>query len=309
MLRRSLARTLVRHQSTVTEHYGVPSFSSLESFQTEGIPGLLSQEAFQQGYVQRSAILASNLNKAVAKHSVQSPPLSVLVSSYSKSATKKDIYTNASLLRNISFAMSSLGNARGEQTEIPPKADASSLLDTPSLRMTVDNHPPGNTPFMSVVESSFGSILELKTLLLESAHAINGDGFTWLVAVIKPPLAHGLHSTVEYDSLAVLNTYNAGAPENNDRARQLTAFEEEGKEKRLSQNIYASLEDAQSHVSSVGREYLPLLCIDSSAKVWLHDYGVFGKKQYLEQVWRSIDWETVQQRLPAKGSQNVSIVN
>ena len=46
--------------------------------------------------------------------------------------------------------------------------------------------------------------------------------------------------------------------------------------------------------------YVPLLAIDASPKFWLYDYGVFGKKEYLNRVWDSINWSVVESRLPQK---------
>ncbi|ODV73305.1 mitochondrial 37S ribosomal protein mS43 CYBJADRAFT_167892 [Cyberlindnera jadinii NRRL Y-1542] len=306
MLKSSLK--LVRHQSTVTPHYGVPKFPSLEAFKQEGIKGLLSQEAFQQGYVSRCVGLSNKLNRAVAKHSIQPVDLDTLVISNAKSATKKDIFNNASLLRNVSFAMSSLGVARGEQVTIPKRLTAADMMKTPSVSLEFDNHPPANAKFEKVISQSFGSLLELKTLLLESANAINGDGFTWLVAVEADSLTKSKNPGFMYSSLAVLNTYNAGVPENNCRFGQLTNYSLENKEQKLTQRVYPTVEEAQRKTEVIGQTYHPLLCIDASPKVWLQDYGVFGKKEYLEQVWRCIDWDVVLSRLPGDGSNKVKLV-
>jgi Fe-Mn family superoxide dismutase len=301
-----MLRTAIRRQSTVA-HHGVPKFAALEAFQEKGIPGLLSPEAFQQAYVARSTLLADKLNKAIHRHSIQSADLDSLVSQHAKSATKRDIFNNASLLRNISFAMSSLGDARGSQTTVPPRAGPQSLLQTPSLSIEVDNHPPQHDKFDRAVGSSFGSLLELKTLLIESSYAINGDGFTWLVAVQPESTLLGKNNA-SFESLAVLNTYNAGHPENSDRFGQLTNISKENKVQEMTKRILPTVEDAQRESSNIGRTYYPLLCVDVSPKVWLHDYGVYGKRQYLEQYWRSIDWETVLKRLPEASMDKVRLV-
>lgn len=307
MLHRTALKSLARHNSTqaVAQHYGVPVFPALETFQQRGIPGLLSQEAFQQAYVARTTLLASKLNTAIARHSIQPAELGALVSQNASSASKKDIFNNASLLRNTSFAMSSLGEARGEQTTIPMRATAKNLLQTPSSSLNVDNQPPldDQKHFHAALMQSFGSLVELKTLLLESAYAINGDGFTWLVAVVKTKnSAAAAAAEPTYESLAVLNTYNAGIPENKDRSCQLIRFATENEPRQMVKNIHQSIADAQKNESNFSAEYIPLLCIDASPKVWLHDYGVFGKRQYLEQAWRSIDWDVVLQRLPLTGN-------
>lgn len=42
-----------------------------------------------------------------------------------------------------------------------------------------------------------------------------------------------------------------------------------------------------------GAELLPVLCLNTWQYTYLHDYGVAGKRDYLQQLWERIDWEKV----------------
>lgn len=40
-------------------------------------------------------------------------------------------------------------------------------------------------------------------------------------------------------------------------------------------------------------DLLPVLCLNTWEHVWLHDYGIRGKREYVENWWKVIDWEVV----------------
>ena len=37
----------------------------------------------------------------------------------------------------------------------------------------------------------------------------------------------------------------------------------------------------------------PVLCLNTWEHVWLRDYGVGGKREYVENWWRAVDWDVV----------------
>lgn len=42
-----------------------------------------------------------------------------------------------------------------------------------------------------------------------------------------------------------------------------------------------------------GQNLNPIMCISVHEHAWLHDYGVWGKEEYLKQFWTVLDWDKV----------------
>lgn len=279
------------------------------------LEGLLSQKGLQMAWFDRAEYYTSKLNHYTKNNpELQEMSLESILSSYSKSANKKDILTYASLLYNLQFSMSSLqGNQRSLLKENEkPKADA--LLKTPDSSINFANEPitSGNNILQTELETSFGSIVEFRTLLLNSSLAVSGDGFTWLLArKYKNAYSNNNPSTSEtlFDKLFIMNTYNAGSPFNFNNGGMMDNLKKEYLNKLKQQGIEPIIKNPE--LSDIERAkqtafddtvYIPLLAIDASPKAWLNDYGVFGKQEYLERVWESINWKSVETRLPKKSS-------
>ncbi|CCD24119.1 mitochondrial 37S ribosomal protein mS43 NDAI_0C04590 [Naumovozyma dairenensis CBS 421] len=249
-----------------------------------------------------------------------------LIQQFSNTVTKRDVVNYASLLYNLNFAFSSL---KGCDRELPKILRGSeSLLQIPDFSQDMDvahsknsNNilsQTNNDTFCKILESSFGSIEEFKTLFMNSCSAISGDGFTWLIAKRNSSnmmMESLTNSKNNLDKLFVLNTYNAGSPYINDRLEMMKMLAnkankmQEGKMEMETDDVNSekvpifegmmSVEEArETHSVDVKAQYVPLLAIDGSPKSWLMDYGVFGKEQYLNHVWDSIDWYVVANRLP-----------
>ena len=43
----------------------------------------------------------------------------------------------------------------------------------------------------------------------------------------------------------------------------------------------------------------PLMCLSLHPHVYIPDYGIWGKEKYIENFWRNVDWERVEQRWDA----------
>lgn len=300
--------------SSTIQYYKTPTIPSLEpteSSKENGIAGLFSNKGLDNAWFKRAELYCDGLNKEVARQGLAAHDVNVLVDEYARSPSKSDLFNNASLLHNTEFAMSCLGRVR-EESQIPSKAKNDDLFRTPNLSHDVPNQPVDEA-FQKWIKDSFGSLIEFKTLLLNSANSINGDGFTWLVArkPKKKYVIDGSKANDEYDNLFVLNTYNAGNPNNAKRFGQLneitkklkTLTEGDANSDNESLSISASsilsLIDAKN--TTFGDiEYKPILAIDASPKAYLYDYGVFGKKTYLEQVWKALDWDVITRRVPAR---------
>lgn len=155
---------------------------------------------------------------------------------------------------------------------------------------------------------SFGSIDSLEREMINSANAMFGPGFTWLVR-----LRDVIGNTPQY---RVLNTYLAGSPypgahwrrqevdmnsvagvtdESGQRARQY--FDQQNiANKRRPLHGFASRQDQEDKSAPGGANLIPVLCVNTWSHVWLPDYGFGGKFDFLVNWWRLVNWSKVWER-------------
>lgn len=282
--------------------YITPSLDHLA--QGSPLAGLFSSRGLQNAWFDRADLYTNKLNRFT--NQAEEVPLETLIYENAQSGVKRHIVNYASLLFNLRFALSCL---RGCSQPLPNSKDydASELLKTPDLSLKFSNEPlsNGNNALHQAIVSSFGSLVEFRSLLLNSNAAISGDGFTWLVA--RRSSSSDTDTQIVFDKLFILNTYNAGTPFNFNRSGHLDDLKMQ--HSKNSPQLDTIVEDAAFPMSKSVEEarqteaykkvsYIPLLAIDASPKAWLHDYGVFGKQKYLDRVWESIEWNVVESRLP-----------
>lgn len=131
------------------------------------------------------------------------------------------------------------------------------------------------------IPDTFSSLEALKIELLATAEAMFGCGWVWLV------LDHNKR-------FRILCTYNAGTPYGEAFRRQDTDM-----------NTGQTLGSDAKYTSAIQkaakgpgiRNFLPLVNINCWQHVWITDYGVLGKRNYLEAWWKKVDWEIVAGRL------------
>lgn len=282
---------------------------TLEHLNTgSGLKGLFSPQGLDNEWFSRAEHYTNKLNSLT--NGTEEAPLEKLMYENAKSGVKRNIVNYATLLYNLKFALSTL---HGCPKELPNVSDIDEkqLLGSPDLTLKYANEPldTGNEKLNAALVFSFGSIVEFRTLLLNSNNAISGDGFTWLVA--RRGASQDFDSQkLEFDRLFILNTYNAGSPFNFNKQGHMDELKNQYEKvsKELDQEQYEvqnslrskSVEEARQTESFKDVEYLPLLAIDASPKAWLHDYGPYGKQVYLDRVWESIEWELVESRLPER---------
>jgi len=119
----------------------------------------------------------------------------------------------------------------------------------------------------------------MKTEILATAEAMFGCGWVWLV------LDQGKR-------LRILCTYNAGTPYGEAYRRQNTDV-------NTGETLGTANDSPQrSAVRGQGvQNILPLLNVNCWQHAWITDYGVLGKKAYLEHWWNRVDWGVVAGRM------------
>lgn len=156
--------------------------------------------------------------------------------------------------------------------------------------------------FLSDIEESFSSYDTLRTEMIETADAMFGPGFVWIV------------KDKEFGKMKLLCTYLAGSPlprahvrsQQMDMATHNTGVPSAQRfmNAREPMNYVGSLgpysRAAQMDQRGVGRyDSYPILCVNTWEHAYLRDYGVGGKRAYLESWWDRIDWAVVERTAKA----------
>ncbi|KAK6462289.1 Manganese/iron superoxide dismutase [Scheffersomyces coipomensis] len=341
--------------------FRLPNIQSLETVKSQqsDFEGLFSNNSVNELWFKRGQSLVDGLNQSLEHSNVNSSGTEVpnnltdLISSTIQKPEYYGIYCYSSLLYNLQFFVE---NLRPSETTIHKvdQADPNALLANPVFEFV---NQPQDEDLKRWIIDSFGSVIEFRTLLLNSAKGIKGDGITWLVAesnnsqsTINNNFQGGKASREpQYVNLKVINTYNTGFVDDSIRSgqvnrlrqqksarlaalrsKQLERQEKENNEKdsttttttttestttseektiiseieeideKIDELTLGSTEDADLNTLYNDKKLLPLLAIDSSPRNYLLDYGVFGKQNYLDNVWECIDWDVVAKRTPTR---------
>ncbi|CAN3357450.1 small ribosomal subunit protein mS43 [Diutina catenulata] len=309
-------------------HYRLPTIGALKS-SSEPFPGLYSSKTVGQLWFDRGQTLIDSLNAALESGPVSANddvPLHTLIAQTMQKPEAASICHGASLLYNSQFFFESLKPS--EPRWAVEKADYNALFETPTSSY---GNVPADEGLHKWIVDSFGSMDEFRTLFLNAAHAIKGDGYTWLAAAANHPAADALDAAdARYMKLVVVNTFGTGVVDDGSRAGQLhkaqaasaqkeaalkqqqqersqqNEFDDEAAalaaetpaERKLELGTVDQAEQADGTYAS--RRLVPLMCIDASPRAYLGDYGVFGKQHYLDNVWECLDWAVAAKRMPQR---------
>jgi superoxide dismutase, Fe-Mn family len=155
-----------------------------------------------------------------------------------------------------------------------------------SISPTLKNPSP---TFLKDIESNFDNLENLRQDFLETANAMFGNGFVWLMK------EHGS------GNLRILCTYNAGSPyPGAHHRRQAREMATQDLSNRMTQTSnYAGSFGNSSRYKELGSTNAlkaePILCLNLWQQAWLPDYGLTGKESYILCWWEKIDWEAVGQ--------------
>jgi len=156
------------------------------------------------------------------------------------------------------------------------------------------NHDPNTTSdipaeLLPKINESFSSLETFKETFLATADAMFGPGFVWLVQ----------KNDTNEKRLMILTTYLAGSPLSGAHMRKqshdLNNHSPESYQGLNSVGAFGSAAkvDVKPQKSLGGVDVVPLLCVNTWEHVWMQDYGVRGKNEYLEAWWNRINWNQV----------------
>ena len=142
---------------------------------------------------------------------------------------------------------------------------------------------------------NFSSLQVLRDEMIVTADSMFGPGFVWLVrhtdqrqryGIVTTYLAGspfpGAHHRMQPVNMANQNVVYTGPHSAADISRQTTI-----------QNRSPGHSSQRTTTAPGGLAVIPLLCVNVWPYVWLIDYGVAGKRDFLERWWDRIDWGIV----------------
>lgn len=338
MFRSPAPRSLVSQRSV---SYILPTIPLLENLRAtnQNFNGLYLSETIQDLWFGRGQSIVDRLNTQLSENKVANPPadLTLLITVTFNNPALLGVHAQASLLHNLQFCLESLKPITAADGQLRVyMAPESLLLQTPTTATEFSNEPRDEALVEWIVDS-FGSIAEFRTLFLNSAKSIKGDGVTWLVAQAtysESTLRNVSGSDLSFNKLAVVNTYNAGIVDDSIRSGQVSkmkqqkvakeaALKRKQQERREQDGLDAeevvapsrdsltlgTVEEAEEALLFLDKKLVPLVALDASMRAYLADYGVFGKQQYLENLWDCIDWDVAAKRAPRRFKPSVVFEN
>ncbi len=178
---------------------------------------------------------------------------------------------------------------------------------------------------------SFTNINTLRDEMILTANAMFGPGFVWLVKMTDPkyhntpeyrilttylagtpyPAAHyrtQSHdmSTMPRDALPITNsplgtrlttTDTSPGPSTRDGGNVNGPTPADLNRQTHYQNQYPGAVGNRSHAAKDRVSLVPLLCVNTWQHVWMWDYGIAGKYNYLQAWWERIDWGVVERKV------------
>ncbi|KAL1595717.1 hypothetical protein SLS60_009406 [Paraconiothyrium brasiliense] len=257
-----------------------------------GIPGLFSKKQFDIAYTQYQGHIVNALNTST------SGKLSVSVTS---SSGQERFPANTR-------------RSGSEYQDKDPKSLVVEVARDPIMAytfnvasMAFNNHfffrgintnpNVSSTPsdeMLPLINRSFTSLESLRETFILSADAMFGPGFTWLVQT--------------NEGLKILNTYIAGSPLPGAHYRKQSADlnTENPQSYAGAFGPNSKNKDIKKQKALGGVDVTPLLCVNTWEHVWLHDYGVGGKMNFLQKWWKKIDWAQVEQYVSKEKDQSKS---
>ncbi|KAF2134076.1 Fe superoxide dismutase-like protein [Dothidotthia symphoricarpi CBS 119687] len=246
--------------------YTVATLDNHVELQRQGVPGLLTATGFKAAYTDYQQLMLDELNESTAGTAFENQDTKSLVIEFARDPTRAYAFNIASMAFNNHFFFRGLNANPAVQSQ------------------------PSSELSMQIIKD-FSSLDTLRETFLATAESMFGPGFIWLVQT----------NDTQFGSLRIMPTYLAGSPLSGAHYR------------RQSHDLNTHNPDSYQQLNNVGSfgsaakqnmgpkkplggiDVVPLMCVNTWEHVWLHDYGIRGKRQYLEAWWDRIDWDLVRQ--------------
>jgi len=258
--------------------YTVPPLDNHAVIEQNGVPGLLSPKGFNTAYTEYQGHIVDELNASTAGTQFENQEAKALVVDFARDPMKAYAFNIASMAFNNHFFFRGI-NANPD----------------------VQSRP--STDLTKQINRDFSSMETLRETFLATAESMFGPGFVWLVQT----------NDTSFGSLRILPTYLAGSPLSGAHHRRQShdlnthnVDSYQGMNKVGSFGAASQQQDSRAKKPLGGIDVVPLLCVNTWEHVWLQDYGVRGKRAFLEKWWDRIDWDFVGQNATLSPNQNRS---
>ncbi|KAH7132107.1 Fe superoxide dismutase-like protein [Dendryphion nanum] len=252
----------IRHEHTR------PTLANHEQLRQNGIPGLFSPKGFSIAYDQYQEALVDDLNTLTAGKPEENLNVQDLLIRWARDPMHAWNFNVASMAYNNHFFF--CGLATNPDVESTPTSDLTAKIN-----------------------DDFSSLHSLREEFLNTADAMFGPGFVWLVQLNK----------IEGRPLRILPTYIAGSPLSGAHYRRqshdLNTHNPDSYKGLNPVGTFgqaAQIQDNTPKPPLGGVDITPLLCLNTWEHVWLHDYGIRGKSEYFQAWWDKINWDFVQSK-------------
>ncbi|KAF2720280.1 manganese and iron superoxide dismutase [Polychaeton citri CBS 116435] len=268
--------------------HSMPTLEHHNTFSKSGVTGLFAPQGYTIGWTQYQSHLIQKLNSLVAGEPYENYAIKALVMRFAHDPMAASIFNHASMAFNNHYFYDSLSTA--------PKT----LEEYGDLKLSL--------------EASFGSIDTLRMTMLDTANAMFGPGFVWLVWCPK------LGDHMRRGAWRIVTTYLAGTPypEAGYRQQGIDMNNQDASSAAAYMDRPANSVGWFGPLSPSGQDNAklppgatsvhPVLCVSTWEHSYLYDYSAAGKRQYLDQWWESVDWHTVDTRMTGIDYKRVEFV-
>ncbi|KAK0610285.1 putative 37S ribosomal protein S26A [Lasiodiplodia hormozganensis] len=253
-----------------------------ERFRESGIPELLSPTGFNTAWSKYQQLMVDKLNEKVAGTALEDDSTQTVAVKTAREPLFASTFNYASMAFNNHFFFQSI----------------------------TDRETSMSNELAASLTTSFSSLDIFKADFLATAEAMFGPGFVWLVW-------HRQSYALNQGSWKIVPTYLAGSPLSDAHWRQQpvdmntqNAHSAGGlsgadyvRQNRIQNSAgvtgpHSAAGQAARNRAPGGADIIPALCVNTWEHVWVPDWGITGKKDFLEAWWRRINWSEVQSRVP-----------
>ncbi|RWA12281.1 hypothetical protein EKO27_g2823 [Xylaria grammica] len=285
----------------------------LEQFrQDNAVPGLLSPTGYSTAWTEYMQHIVNKLNiltagkifiprryhvlvcvranppSRIETDNAQLDPLTILKNT-ARDPSQAATFNYASMSHNNHFFFSQLVNLEKLHEQKAQAKTQAQEYETQDIELEASENriPP---KLKRELERSFSSIKTLRLEFLTTALGMFGPGFVWLV------------KNANTQDLRILTTYLAGSPYTAAHWRRQsvdfnTSLAESGTVNDFLSRYQTGAGNSGGRFTPQapgGIDVIPLLCVNTWEHVWLIDYGIGGKGEYVQAWWETIDWEKVE---------------
>ncbi|KAL1852040.1 hypothetical protein Daus18300_012322 [Diaporthe australafricana] len=286
------------HASPARRLHEVAPLTDDGRFERNGVAGLFSPESYNIAYNSYQTWALDKLNQMTAGTPYESKSTLETLIATAREPHLAATFNYASMAHNNHFFFEGLSKTAGENK---------------------DEHMP--TDLRKALEMSFGSLESLRRELVLTADSMFGPGFVWLVQQTD---AAGAQAR----PFKVLATYQAGSPypsahwrsqgvdmNNHGGAGQSGSAINEYFDRQNMANRRAPLHGSATAANTSrvtrmppgGTNIVPVLCVNTWEHVWMWDYGVAGKMEFVDRWWDCINWGRVNELARIDGGHKMGL--